>query len=528
MLTNNFVWLPYLNGAIPEEAMKKRMSMYTIALEAWRRGISLSFYQKIEDGKKQYDYKLTYGDKTHYFQGSMGDLITPEAVTICGDKSLTYQYLEQAGVPIPQGKTFNQSHADHEIIEYARQLTYPLVLKPTDGSGGKGVFANIQTETELSHAIKMVRGKLGCQEVILQQHIEGKEVRIYVFKDKVLSAINRVPGNVIGDGEQTIRELLKEKNELRKISPHLYYQPMRINAELYRNLKEQNCTLETIPPKGQQIYLRKTSNISTGGDPIDYTDKLSDQLKEIAVKARQAIPGLLHSGIDMIIDEENNRGVIIELNTRPGLGFHLFPLEGRAVDVPKYMIDYYFPETKYHKRKHTNIYFNLKSAFASLEHDSLAEVEIKDSPENELIGKCIQLTFKYHSRNKIKKIQQLALTNNLNGWLDKKSRRNIDLVIAVEDEDKLNHFIKALEGAFGKKIIDLKVEEYSQPIQMGFEIKGSPRDQRPEIIAFDLSELEKNMNALRRTASGHKRRIKAMLDKAVKGLKTPFQRVLSK
>ena len=49
------------------------------------------------------------------------------------------------------------------------------------------------------------------------------------------------------------------------------------NAELF--LKQRNLDFDFVPSKGEIVYLRENSNISTGGDSIDYTDDIPNRFK---------------------------------------------------------------------------------------------------------------------------------------------------------------------------------------------------------------------------------------------------------
>lgn len=516
MSENKYVWLPHMIGAVPREASQTRISMYTIALEAWRRGITVSFHKEYEGGKSHIRYKLKHGDKIHDFTGSMGDLIKTEAVEICDDKSLTYKYLSKANVPVPEGKKFDGANSNQDIIKYAKQLGYPLVLKPTNGSGGKGVFANIKSEDELINAIDSVRDKLNYQDVILQQYISGKEVRVYVFKDKVLGAIQRIPANIIGDGKQTIRQLINEKNEFRKTIPHLYYRPIKLNAELFAALKKMNYTLESIPPKDKRVFLREISNVSTGGDPIDFIDHLSDHLKDMAIKATRSVPGLPHCGLDMIIDEENNNGVIIELNTRPGLGSHLFPLEGVAVDIPKAIIDYYFPETIEKHKDNSNAYFNLKSVITSLNQESIDELEVINCPKQKLTSKRALIEVSGRSQKIFYTTQRYTRTRDVHGYLSKIAENKFELVIASTTKTDLSACFDDITKELGKKIKSIELSPYLKPIQIGFELKDNLKFKSTKLLEFEIEQLSNEMNLFKKEID----RLNKRMAKIKKGIAT--------
>src|SRR5699024_592106 len=146
---------------------------------------------------------------------------------------------------------------------------YPLVLKPTDANGGRGVFSNLKSESSLKDALHHVRTVLGYKEVIIEEYLPGVEYRIIVLEDKVVGALNRVPANVIGDGMSTIRELIRIKNKERKQNPHLKSRMIKIDDEVRELLYLHGYTLDTIPREGEVVTLRLTSNLSTGGDSVD-------------------------------------------------------------------------------------------------------------------------------------------------------------------------------------------------------------------------------------------------------------------
>ena len=85
------------------------------------------------------------------------------------------------------------------------------------------------------------------------------------------------------------------------------------------------------------VFLRENSNISTGGDSIDFTDIIPNRFKEIAIKSSKAI-GAKICGVDMVIedytDERSNYG-IIELNFNPAIHIHSYPYEGKERNVAK-------------------------------------------------------------------------------------------------------------------------------------------------------------------------------------------------
>ncbi|MBU5583709.1 bifunctional glutamate--cysteine ligase/glutathione synthetase, partial [Enterococcus sp. S181_ASV_20] len=89
----------------------------------------------------------------------------------------------------------------------------------------------------------------------------------------VKAVLLRIPANVIGDGERSIEELVAEKNDnpLRGTNHRSPLEKIQLGDLEQLMLKEQGLRIDSIPEKGQQVFLRENSNVSTGGDSIDVT-----------------------------------------------------------------------------------------------------------------------------------------------------------------------------------------------------------------------------------------------------------------
>ena len=81
-----------------------------------------------------------------------------------------------------------------------------------------------------------------------------------------------------------------------------------------------------------KLYLRENSNISTGGDSIDFTDDIDPSYKAIAVRAAKAVDARI-TGVDMMIQDikevaSDINYSIIEINFNPAIHIHCFPYQG--------------------------------------------------------------------------------------------------------------------------------------------------------------------------------------------------------
>lgn len=251
---------------------------------------------------------------------------------IMENKVVTKKVLEKENIIVPQGKDyFNIEDAKSDYRKYGAGI----VIKPKSTNFGLGItifkeeFSKEDYEKALEIAFKE------DNSILIERFIKGKEYRIFVMGDEVVGILHRVPANVKGDGERSIKELVEEKNldPLRGVGYKTPLEKIRLEDPEKLFLKGQGLTIEYIPKKDEVVYLRENSNISTGGDSLDYTDDILDAYKKIAIKASKAV-GAKICGVDMMIEDIKNPNpidnyAIIELNFNPAIHIHCYPYKGK-------------------------------------------------------------------------------------------------------------------------------------------------------------------------------------------------------
>lgn len=498
--------LPQLTADIVKNARKTRLDAFAVALEGWRRGLKLKWYTADSEHYKDMIifgvnppgriFSLSSDTKTHYFFRTRGDKVSNQAVEIGSEKDDTKIWLEKAGVPVPKGKGFDPDATNEEIIEYSQALGYPLVLKPTNASLGNGVVTNINSDEDFLKAIHYVRHELDYDEVIVEQYVEGKEYRVYVVDDKVIAAYNRVPANVIGDGEHTIEELIDLKNRERKKNARLNSCLIHMDNEILDFILSVGYTLSSIPKKGEQIYLRQKTNVSSGGDPIDVTDTMPDEYKQVAIDALKAIPDFYHGGVDIIVNDKIG-AVVIELNPTAQIGGALYPLEGKARNIPAAIIDFYFPETKGVDTSQSKVYFNMTNVLEPLENRSALEVEVAPAPQGEWVAKRFVVSgvvqrYSYH-----RYLMKQALDRNLHGYVKNMVFDEIEIVVAGTDKEAIAEFKEQIKAyPQSSKVKDIKEENYNEPVTVGFEITERFSITSPKSVHYALRKMDKEYKNL--------------------------------
>ena len=193
--------------------------------------------------------------------------------------------------------------------------------------------------------LPLIFTRKGKKDVLIEEFIDGKDYRFLVVGNKVSAVMERVPACVIGNGKLTIRQLISQFNKQPMVGKK-YEKPMckiKLNGEVKRTLKKQGRKLTYVPWNGERVGLRQNANISTGGIGKDATNEVNKDLKDLAVRAAEAI-GMSITGVDILYDALSDRAYVVELNDCPGIDIHHYPVIGKPRDVASDVIDLLFRE----------------------------------------------------------------------------------------------------------------------------------------------------------------------------------------
>lgn len=253
------------------------------------------------------------------------------AVDIAGNKELTNRLLHEIGIPVP--RSIIVRIAD-DAVKAASRLGYPVVMKPLDGNHGRGVFVNLADEEEVREFFPSAEEESRNGQIMVETFLPGLDYRILVVNNEVVAVAERVPANVIGDGEHSIQELIGIANQdpRRGVGHEKILTRILVDSQTMEVLERDNRTLDDVPPHGEFIQLKLTGNMSTGGTSIDRTDDIHVDNIEIARQAAMVI-GLDIAGIDMITPDISHSireygGGICEVNAGPGFRMHTHPTDG--------------------------------------------------------------------------------------------------------------------------------------------------------------------------------------------------------
>lgn len=239
------------------------------------------------------------------------------ATVLSTNKAYAINLLGSRGLPVPR-----QFLVDNETQALAafNKLGAPVVLKPLKTDYGTGVHPGLMNENEVIDAFRSSR-QYG--NLLVETHIPGFQHRIMIINGKMTSARKHVPAHVIGNGVDTVRQLVEEANKGRARNG---WMPIPMDDESQLLLKRQETGLDGVPGKDRVVYLRLQANLSTGGTMEVMTHSTHPENALMAQRAA-SILDIDIAGVDFITPDisrpyHENGGRICEVNVTPGFIFN--------------------------------------------------------------------------------------------------------------------------------------------------------------------------------------------------------------
>src|SRR5690625_1293736 len=283
------------------------------------------------------------------FKWGRSPIASGVALSICSYKETTRRLLAKAGIPVAAGRVFSPKHVE-AALDYADHIGYPVVCKPVAGLRGIGVITDIKSRQELKEALDLYsKSQLGSDDFVIEEQVPGEDYRIVIIDGEVVASVVREAASVEGSGIHTVADLIEYKNRARRKIPHLSSRLIPLSDAVEYQLSHAGLTYASIPEAGQKVTVANSANLSQGGDSFEVAAELHPTIKELAVKAVEAIPGLGFCGLDMLIEDhtkpvDQQRVTVIELNAHAAIGSAQYPMWG----PPSQVADTFFRATAAH------------------------------------------------------------------------------------------------------------------------------------------------------------------------------------
>lgn len=324
--TKNSINEPWFVGG----NLEKDLNVYArvITQEARRRGISV----EVLDAEGGF-FKLTLGGRSITCRESLSELTSAIAMSRCDDKAVTRRVMEKIGLRVPD----QISATGTDSVKKFLNRHDSIVVKPARGEQGRGIKVGL---TDLSEVIQAIEEASQYSDIVLlEECVEGEDLRVIVIDDEVVAAAIRRPPHIRGNGKDTITELIKKLSK-RRATVTDGESTIPLDAETERCVRKTGYEMNTVLPSDVKIKVRSTANLHTGGTIHDVTQQLHPVILSAARRAARAlcIPVV---GLDFLTPSISGPDyVIVEANERPGLANH------EPQPTAERFVDLLFPHTK--------------------------------------------------------------------------------------------------------------------------------------------------------------------------------------
>lgn len=287
------------------------------------------FFDNLKDNNYQYD-----DEKNIIKCDNMGNnckktnyklhFNTIDAIKLVKNKVNTSELLHKNKISVPKYNVINiNDQIDKIIVENKyKNISFPLIIKPINGTFGKDVFTNLENKQELLNVINTLKKKNIYTKMMVENFIEGHVYRVFVFNNTVIDVIQREKPFIIGNGYDSVDFLIKERNKYQINNG--FFETTNIG---YDYIEKQGYTLNSILENGEKIFITNVINMHNGA-----------VLKRINISSipRQNINLFLNVGkilkincygLDYISNDitshyKNGQDVILEVNGTPDTEIH--------------------------------------------------------------------------------------------------------------------------------------------------------------------------------------------------------------
>ncbi|MDR2837332.1 MAG: cyanophycin synthetase, partial [Azonexus sp.] len=315
---------------------RKYLGPSTAAIVDAADGRDIPCIRLLDDGNLA---QLGYGAAMRRIWTAETDQTSAIAETISRDKDLTKALISAVGVPAPEGREVRDAD---DAVEAAEDIGYPVVVKPTDGNHGRGVFIDLTTPEAVreAYAIAVEEGS----GVLVERSIQGIEHRLLVVGGKLVAANRSDFIIVAGDGEQSVQQLIDSQintDPRRGVTELHPLSIIRIDSAARIELERQGLSAEAVPAAGREVLIQRNANHA-----FDCTDEVHPaNAATVSLAAR--VVGLDIAGVDVVCRDiatpfAEQGGAVVEVNAGPSLLMHIKPGIGKPRPVGQAIVNNLF------------------------------------------------------------------------------------------------------------------------------------------------------------------------------------------
>lgn len=295
-------------------------------------------YEVSEDKRDETRLFVTYTSPTGKQWRTRAALLRYPCVSeqvryISRNKEVAYKFASEQGVSIPftryvkADEDFSEQDAETLLAQHKH-----LIVKPSNTSLSRGLTLNIRTSKALSNAI--VKARKIAPTVLIQEQVEGEEIRFVVMEGKVVAALLRQTARVVGDGEATLAELIVQENKVRRTLQFDYLSYPQLTEE---NVAVDLLTSQRVVAAGEVVELNRATMIKNGCSVYDVVQDIHASYTKMVeglcdnLETKFIVADVFIQDYTQIAASDNHW--FIEFNTSPVLKFFYSCRNGRMFDI---------------------------------------------------------------------------------------------------------------------------------------------------------------------------------------------------
>lgn len=267
-------------------------------------------------------FQLGWGAKARQLDRSTTALDSALGARLSQNKVVTGQLLRRAGLP---AATHTVAATPDAARRAARDIGWPVVVKPVDRDRGEGVSVDVADDPALQAAFAAAVQYSKLKQAIIERQVRGVCHRLFVKDGQLLYAVKRLPMSVTGNGRQTVAELVASACEAQQRLPPWTRSAIKpLDTLALATLAAAGWTPSSRPGAGTRVPLRRIESTEWGGIDEEVTQRVHPENLRVALAAA-ALFGLNVAGIDIISPDISqpwhaNGAIINEVNFAPLLG----------------------------------------------------------------------------------------------------------------------------------------------------------------------------------------------------------------
>lgn len=272
-------------------------------------------YFRIKRGRSETMARYHFVPLDSYFNKQVAD-----------DKEFCKMRLGQSQFELPESCEYDLNNLS-VAFSFVEERQINGVVKPVNGSGGKGVTTGINSRSRVAQASMAASISLGIPRLLVEEEVPGESYRLLFLDGRLLHAVKRGHCTVGCDGRHRIKELVEMENKARLESQNVIsLNPLTIDLEMKLTLFDQGLSLRDIPEAGTRVTVKKVSNQNSAFDQHEVTGDVHPEYQKLGHILKEDY-GMRLVGVDVMstnISEHPARSssAVVEINIPPGLHYH--------------------------------------------------------------------------------------------------------------------------------------------------------------------------------------------------------------